>query len=264
MARPFDELPTKLYRLGPPADQARLEIILLPEAWFGSWYWHPLAQELAHRGYAVNLLELPGHGQEPWRLPGGVSLLDYALWAARATGGLSFPVLLGHGLGGWLTQKLLEVVDLPCLLLAPWPASGIAWPQWRFFLRHQMSHLFYLLLGRPLPPLSPDQVQKYFCHDADIVQLRQEWPGLSHEPPGVILDYLLGLSRPKPGTGGHPRLVVSFAEDKFISSRQSAQAAACLRAEHQVLPGPHIPWWGPGYEPLLELTDNFLRKIERE
>lgn len=262
MARPFDELPTKLYRLAPPDGTARAEVILFPEAWFGSWYWQPWAQALARKGYAVNLLELPGHGQEPWRLPGGVSLLDYALWAARATGGLSFPILLGHGLGGWLVQKLLEVVDLPCLLLAPWPAGKIPWPQLRFFARHQLSHLFYLFVGRPLPPMEPKQIQKYFCNDVDINQLRQVWPGMSHEPPGVMLDYLFALSRPRPEGGQYPRLVISFEQDNFISSKQGAKVAHNLKAAHKVVPGPHVPWWGKGHDPLLKETVKFLRKVE--
>ncbi len=262
MARPFDELPTKLYRLSPPNGEARAELILLPEAWFGSWYWQPLAQGLAQKGYAVNLLELPGHGKEPWDLPGGVSLLDYALWAARACGGLSFPVLIGHGLGGWLVQKLLEVVELPCLLLAPWPAGRIPWPQLKFFTRHQLSHIFYMLLGRPLPPLPPELVQKYFCADVDIANLREVWSGLSHEPPGVMLDYLLALSRPKPGLSSHARLVVNFADDKFITNAQAVKTAEFLQAKSETLPGPHVPWWGEGYGPLLKAVLKFLRKLE--
>lgn len=264
MARPFDELPTKLYRLGPPVNEARMELILLPEAWFGSWYWQPFAQGLAHKGYAVNLLELPGHGKDPWQLPGGVSLLDYALWAARATGGLSFPVLIGHGLGGWLAQKLLEVVDLPCILLAPWPSGGVAWPQLKFFGRQQLSHVFYMFFGRPLPPLDPEKIKKFFCADVDIAQLRQVWSGLSSEPPGVMLDYLLGISRPKPGVGEYARLVVGFNDDRFIAAKQVARVANHLRATRETLPGPHVPWWGAGYEPLLTTVFKFLRKLEKK
>jgi hypothetical protein len=264
MARPFDELPTTLYRLGPPAEASAGEIILLPEAWFGSWYWQPWAQGLAGQGYGVNLLELPGHGQQPWVLPGGVSLLDYALWAARATGGLQFPILLGHGLGGWLVQKLLEVVDLPCILLAPWPGGGPAWPQLRFFCRRQLSDVFYLFFGRPLPPLNPDEMQKFFCPEVEIAQLRQIWSGLCQEPPGVMLDYLLGLSTPKPGDGKFPRLVITFAQDKFITPKQVAKVSQTLRAQTATIAGPHIPWWGAGYEALLGLALQYLHRLQEQ
>ena len=262
MARPFDELPTSLYRLGPPPEKAKAELVLLPEAWVGSWYWQPWVQGLAEKGYGVNMLELPGHGQEPWQLPAGVSLLDYALWAARATGSLNFPILIGHGLGGWLVQKLLEVVDLPCILLAPWPTGAIPWPQWRFWARHQFSHLVYLFFGRGLPPLSPDQLRKFFCDDVDIAQLREVWPGFSGEPPGVMLDYLLGLSRPKPGASEHARLVIGFENDRFITPAQVARVSAALQAEQVSLPGPHIPWWGESYGPLLEQVVKFLRQMK--
>jgi hypothetical protein len=261
MARPFDELPVSVYRLGPAPEQARAELLLLPEAWVGSWYWQPWIQELAGLGYGINVLELPGHGQEPWTLPGGVSLLDYTLWAARAVGGLRYPVLLGHGLGAWLVQKMLEVVDLPCLLLAPWPAGRIPWPQWRFFIRHQFSHLFYLFLGRAMPPLSPDQMQNLICQGVEISQLRQVWPGFAQEPPGVILDFLLGLSRPRPEDSSLPRLVIGFTEDKLITPAQVQRVAHNLKASYLPLPGPHIPWWGAAGEPLLQQVKKFLETI---
>ena len=262
MARPFDELPTSVYRMGPDPDKARLELILLPEAWVGAWYWQPWAQALADKGYGVNLLELPGHGQEPWRLPGGVSLLDYSLWAARATGSLSYPVLLGHGLGGWLVQKLLEVVDLPCILMAPWLGGKIPWPQWRFFLRYQFSHLVYLFFGRTMPPLDPNQLEKFFCQGVEISQLREVWPGMTEEPPGVMLDYLLSLNRPKPEESQLLRLVIGFEDDKFITPPQIKQVAENLKATRLNLPGPHIPWWGPEGQALLSEVDKFLKKVK--
>jgi hypothetical protein len=264
MARPFDELPTSIYRLGPPPDQARAELLLLPEAWVGSWYWQPWIQGLAGLGYGVNLVELPGHGQEPWTLPAGVSLLDYTLWAARSAGNLAYPILVGHGLGAWLVQKLLEVVDLPCLLMAPWPAGGIPWPQWRFFARHQFSHLFYLFFGRALPPLDPGPMGELLCQGADISQLRQIWPGCAQEPPGVMLDFLLGLSRPKPESSELPRLVIGFAADRFINPFQVKRVADNLEAQHLILPGSHIPWWGPEGEKLLRQADKFLGQLKRK
>jgi pimeloyl-ACP methyl ester carboxylesterase len=189
-------------------------------------------------------------------------LLDYTLWAARAAGTLPYPVLVGHGLGGWLIQKLLEVVDLPCLLLAPWPAGSIPWPQWRFFIRHQFSHLFYLFLGRAMPPLDPDLMEKFWCQGTDIGQLRQVWPGCAQEPPGVMLDYLLGLSRPKPEDSSLPRLVIGFAADRFITPAQVKRTAERLKARHLTLPGSHIPWWGPEGEELLHQSDEFLSQLK--
>jgi hypothetical protein len=77
-----------------------------------------------------------------------------------------------------------------------------------------------------------------------------------------MLDYLLGLSTPKPGDGKFPRLVITFDQDKFITPKQVAKVSQTLRAQTATIAGPHIPWWGAGYEPLLNLVLQYLHNLQ--
>ena len=125
MARPFDLVPLKMSRQGPPPQEAKREVLLIHGAWRGSWVWQDMAEAAAAAGFGVNLLDLPGHSLPPWQLPWSTSLRDYAMYVARAVGRLSRPILAGHSMGGWIVQKILELIDLPAVLLAPLPGSGL-------------------------------------------------------------------------------------------------------------------------------------------
>lgn len=120
MARPFDKLGLRLERLGPPKEQARRELLMVHGAGAGANQWQGLAQPLAWAGYGVNLIDLPGHGQDPWQLPAWTSLNDYVDYAGRALEALGRPVLVGWAMGGWIVARLLERADLPAVLLEPW------------------------------------------------------------------------------------------------------------------------------------------------
>ncbi|MBI4798623.1 MAG: alpha/beta fold hydrolase [Desulfarculus sp.] len=227
MARPFDHLPPVLRRLGPPPAQARRELLLLPGAWRGPEAWQGLAGPLAGAGYGLNLLELPGHGPETWDLPAFTSLRDYADLARRAAGALGRPVLLGQGLGGWLAQKILEVADLPALLLAPWPGGGLPWPGVLALARTCPRGLLGLLAGRPLA-LEPDQARR--------LGLTRAGERLVAEPARVVLEMLLGLARAKPPRGRAPRLVLALAGHPLLPQVGQARLAARLGASLTVLP----------------------------
>ena len=127
MARPFESMRPAITRLGPPPEAARREVLLIHGAWGGAWVWGGLARDLAAEGYGVNLIEQPGHGQDRWDLPSLTSVNDYADLSRRAAASLGRPVLVGHSLGGWQVQKIWETEDLPGVLLAPLPGSGLPW-----------------------------------------------------------------------------------------------------------------------------------------
>ncbi|MBI5522910.1 MAG: alpha/beta fold hydrolase [Desulfarculus sp.] len=249
MARPFDHLPPTLHRLGPPPGQARREVLCLPGAWQGPGAWQDLAQPLAAAGYGLNLLELPGHGPEPWDLPAFTSLRDYADLARRAAGSLNRPVLLGQGLGGWLAQKILEVADLPALLLAPWPGGGLPWPGLLALARACPRGLLGLLTGRPL---ALDLVA------AGRLGLDRPGANLVPEPARAALEMLLGLARAYPPRGRAPRLVVALGGHPPLPLANQARLAARLGAELKILPAGPAPWEGRGG--ILEITQDFLER----
>lgn len=256
MARPFQHLPPVLRRLGPPPGRARRELLLLPGAWRGGDGWQGLVQPLSGAGYGLNLLELPGHGPVPWDLPAFTSLRDYADLARRAAGSLGRPTLLGQGLGGWLAQKILEVADLPALLLAPWPGRGLPWPGVLALARACPRGLLGLPAGRPLA-LSPAAARRLGLARPDPDRLE-----LAPEPALVVLEALLGLVRARPRRGRRPRRVLAVSGHPLLPLAGQVRLAARLGAGLAVLPAGSGPPWGlDGGDEALELVLDFLEGL---
>ncbi|CAO0821407.1 Alpha/beta fold hydrolase [Desulfarculales bacterium] len=243
MARPFEHLPPVLQRLGLPSGQARRELLLLHGAWHGLWCWHGLTEPLVQAGYGLNLLELPGHGYKPWPLPTLTSLCDYADLARRAAGSLRRPVLVGHSLGGWLAQKVLEVANLPAALLAPLPGSGLPLAGVMRLAWVLPGALAELALGRPLAMPSAEAARRLLLGRPQPEALAAYWQRLCPEPARVALEMGLGLPRARPPRGGAPRLVLAGGRDCLVPPASQARLAGALGARLHILPqAPHHLW----------------------
>jgi pimeloyl-ACP methyl ester carboxylesterase len=185
---------------------------------------------LAAQRVAAACLEYPGHGDEPWPLPPSTRLKDYVLLAARAAAELGRPLLIGHGMGGWLAQRLLGLANLPALLLAPWPE--------RLGLLAAAPRLGWSLLwGLPLGP------------------------GLLKEPFGVRWQAALGLAEPAwPRKGNAPCLVAAPGKNPLVPVHRLAGLAQAMKAEIAHLPqSGHQLWQEPGQ--VLELTGKLAAKL---
>ena len=258
MARPFAHLQPDLIRQGPPPGTARAEVLLIHGAWHGPWCWDGLAQPLAAWGLGVNRLGLPGHGDQPWRLPSLTSLADYADLARRAAASLDRPVLIGHSLGGWLAMKVLEEADLPAVLLMPLPPRGLPLSRLaRLFAQFPAAMAPALALG-PLRVTTPAMAGRlFFSADSRPADLPAYWRRLVPEPGRVGVEMALGLVGCRPRPGRAPRLVVAGGRDYFLPPRRMRGLAARLGAELAILPeAGHNPW--PAHlAPLLDRLARF-------
>lgn len=104
-------------------------IVMQHGMWHGAWAWQPFQEQLAELGWETHAHSLPGHAASPAQRHISWCTLDYylafyaaeAARVAEATG--RRPVLMGHSMGGALTQWYLKYVgdDLPAaVLVAPW------------------------------------------------------------------------------------------------------------------------------------------------
>lgn len=263
MARPFAQMPPRVTRLGPPAPEAKREVLFIHGAWHGAWCWGDLAQGVAAAGYGVSLLEQPGHGEDRWALPGGTSINDYARLAARAAGSLASPVLVGHSLGGWQVQKIWEVADLPGVLLAPLPGSGL--PLTSFL---KLEVLFPLdmakpLVGRPVVIRNPAMARRLFLDQASEQQVQELLAQLVPEPAWACLEMALGLARAKPRPGRQPRLLIAAGKDFFFPLGSEQALARRLGARLEVLPrAPHNLWMEDPEDRTLQLILDFLGSLD--
>jgi alpha-beta hydrolase superfamily lysophospholipase len=216
MARPLDHVTPRLTRLGPPPGQARGEALFLHGAWVGGWHLAPLAEAAAEAGFGASLLDLPGHGDEVWELPSSTGLKDYALVAARAAGGLGRPALVGHSMGGWLAQKLLEAADLPALLLCPLPGDGLPLANALRLTALDPWGMAAALAGRPLRVRDARVLHRVCFRGLSLAEAGQMLDRMGPEPARAALDMGLGLARARPAPGRRPRVVAAAEHDFFV------------------------------------------------
>jgi len=126
-------------------------ILMVHGMWHAAWCWQGWQELLATWGWESHAISLPGHGASPEQRPIRACTLDYYLAFVRdAVDRLPIrPILMGHSLGGALTQWYLRYVgDLPAaVLVAPWALNG-------GFLASALSIMKTDPLGAPLAMLT--------------------------------------------------------------------------------------------------------------
>ena len=112
--------------------QRRFETPILMQhgMYHGAWCWRWWQELLAVWGWESVAVSLPGHGFSPTQRRIPLCTLDYYLGFLKAEIERlpHKPVLMGHSMGGALTQWYLKHVgdDLPAaILVAPWPSHSI-------------------------------------------------------------------------------------------------------------------------------------------
>ncbi|MDE8345651.1 MAG: alpha/beta fold hydrolase [Acidocella sp.] len=87
----------------------RGSIVLLHGAWCWNWYWKPFFMPyLAAQGYEVVAFSLRGHGaSEGAALINSFSIGDYVRDLRAVVAGLDDPLIVGHSMGGFITQAYL-------------------------------------------------------------------------------------------------------------------------------------------------------------
>lgn len=134
-------------------------VILVHGAWHGAWCWERFAKELP-KDLSICTVSLPGHGRETGssnpnrsiRLSDHVNHLIEIIETTDTSKGL---VLVGHSMGGFVIQKMLETYRPKVLdsifLLAPVPWSGASLPFARFAFTNPWIALRSLLTWSTFP-----------------------------------------------------------------------------------------------------------------
>jgi pimeloyl-ACP methyl ester carboxylesterase len=115
-------------------------ILMQHGMWHGAWCWQPWQELLAEWGWESTAISLPGHGQSPEQRAITLCTLEYYLSFIKAEVERMprKPVLMGHSMGGALTQWYLKYVgdDLPAaVMVAPWNAFDVLRDSMPSFLR---------------------------------------------------------------------------------------------------------------------------------
>ena len=102
-------------------------VVMTHGAFCGGWAFEAFRAPFEAQGWTVLTPDLPGHG--PRGSVAGLSMSEYADWLTRLCATLTeSPVLLGHSMGGLVSQMAARRVQPRALVLlapsAPWGVAG--------------------------------------------------------------------------------------------------------------------------------------------
>lgn len=202
----------------------------------------PWTRFFQHAGFECHAPTLPGRDPTSDDILARTGINDCFEVALAAYDSLSAPpVVIGHSMGGLLTQKIAAArAPRAAVLLASIP-PGVLWPQ-----LGAMPHLFPLLprilAGKPFFP-SARTMREVPLSTLSTAEQDQLIPRLVRDSGRVFREMSMGASATRVNATevSCPVLCVSAGADRNVAQWISRRIAARYNAEHQVHPG--LPHW---------------------
>jgi pimeloyl-ACP methyl ester carboxylesterase len=193
--------------------------------WHGAWCWQPWQALLAEWGWESHAHSLPGHGRSPVQRPIRWCTLQYyyEFLNAEILRQARPPVLVGHSMGGALTQWYLKYGrPLPAaVLVAPWFSHDmmtrtLGETQWRL---DPLGCLFCLLMLSATPMVrSPRRAAALFLTEGALISPEELHARLGPESGWVLTQYTAPFWHPaSPETITTPLLWIAGGEDADIN-----------------------------------------------
>jgi len=103
------------------------DILFVHGMWAGSWMWDNYMKFFSNQGYDCYALNLRGRPDSiPVHDRGKISIYDYVADVKAVAEMLKKPIIVGHSMGGLLTQKVAELTAPEAVvLIGPAPPAGI-------------------------------------------------------------------------------------------------------------------------------------------
>ena len=211
-------------------------ILMQHGMWHGAWCWHLWQELLAEWGWESHAFSLPGHAGSPVRRPIALCTLGYYLQFLKAEVDRcpQRPVVMGHSMGGALTQWYLKYVgdNLPAaVLVASWPSHSV------FQTRPLPAH--YDPVGTLLSGLSftatplirtPQRAAHILISPRAIYSPEELHAKLGPESMIIMPQHTPPFWRP-PKTVLTPMLWLAGEEDLAISAKAVRESAAYYQAD---------------------------------
>ncbi|WP_442753655.1 alpha/beta hydrolase [Methylocystis sp. JAN1] len=239
-------------------------LLFVHGAWHGAWCWdRGFLGRVSRQGFDVFAVSLRGHGKSAGherlrttRVRDFVDDIEEIADRLRAP-----PVIVGHSMGGFLTQKLMERRRLPgAALLASMPPNGVAEFVGKLIRTDPVGALQANLTLQLKPVVStPDRVKRLFfselMSDEDVDLYASK---LGNEAFLAYLDMLFGdLCSPAKGT---PVLVLGAANDAIFPVHTQKRIAASYGTEAVIFPMAHDMMLEPGWERVADTIALWVRE----
>ena len=225
----------------PKVRQHATPILMQHGMWHGAWtwqWWQPLFAEWGWESVAVSL---PGHGASPAQRQIELCTLDYYLGFLRAEVNRfeQPPVLMGHSMGGALTQWYLKYCgDLPAaVLVAPWVShSTLLEGLPRILSVDPLVGLLTSLAWSATPWVrSPERAARLLMTDGAAISPEELHDRLGPESSLVVLQHNPPFWSP-PDDIRTPLLWVTGEKDATISVSGATRSAEFYQATHIIVP----------------------------
>ncbi|MBL4868726.1 MAG: alpha/beta fold hydrolase [Pseudomonadales bacterium] len=197
-------------------------LVLIHGGWHGAWCWKGnFLEYFAENGWDVHAISLRGHGNSEgkeklrwW------SIADYVADADQFVKTLARPpILVGHSMGGFVTQKYLENHSVPgAVLLASVPHTGLIEFSLRIIKKHPLIWLkMYLLMSAyPLVKNPIHAKEWFFSSEISTDALARHHALLQDEGSRSVVDMLF-FNLPKPSMVTSPIAVIGAEKDAVFS-----------------------------------------------
>jgi pimeloyl-ACP methyl ester carboxylesterase len=229
----------------PEVKRFETPILMQHGMWHGAWCWRFWQELFAEWGWESIAISLPGHGQSPVQRPIRWCTLGYYLKFLAAEierlqqRTFQRPILMGHSMGGALTQWVLKHVgDLPAaVLVAPWISHNMLGPVFRFSRLDPIGFLLCILTLTTTPNIrTPQRAARMFITEGAIITPEELHAQLGPESLWVLLQYNPLLWSPAKRTGT-AMLWLAGGSDVLIGEPEERRSAAHYGADYVVVDG---------------------------
>ena len=204
--------------------------------WHGAWCWQQWQELFAQWGWESHAISLPGHAGSPAKRPVYFCTLDYYLkfLQAEICRLPRPPVLMGHSMGGALTQWYLKYVgdDLPAaVLVTPWESHSAVkgYPRW---VKMDLPGLLLATLTLSANPFirTPLQAASKLISDGAVYSAEEFRARLGPESLWVMVQHNPPFWAP-PAQVKTPLLWLAAENDATISVEDQRRSAAFYHAD---------------------------------
>ena len=239
-------------------------ILFVHGFWHGGWCWDEhFTPWFRERGYEARAITLRRHDQKHARGLRTTTIKEYVEDVAAAAAEMSSPpVVVGHSMGGFVTQKYLEQHAAPAAaLVASIPPGGVLGATLRYGARHPLTllrmNLTWSLYG---VASTPRRAREMFFSPSLPDELVDRYHARLTDDSYFAYASMLGLVRPDVSLVRRtPLLVIGGEADATISPAEVARTARIYGAEQSMFPGAHDLMLDPGWEQVAARIDTFVR-----
>lgn len=235
-------------------------VVLVHGAWHGSWCWSNVVDALAARGIESVAVDLPGHevpssSRRKWNTMS--SYVDHVHSTIDSIDG--DVVLVGHSMGGLVTQRVLETRSVAgAMLVASVPLRGVSGVVARLIKNHPKQFVSTLSISLWGLVDNDEKVRgHFFTPDTDEAVVSAAGSKMQNES---YVAFLSMLSRwPRPGRvsrGSTPVSVVAAEHDTIFTLKEQRALATAYGTPLVVIDCAHDIMLEAEYPELVELISD--------